>query len=220
MRGEAGEGRGGGGEGDRGGSQATCTRQQPPTSEELIINLLSPSLECRSNSTTFASLSPASLSRSPPSPASLRPSAPVHSHSHPSSSPRGSSPPFPFLPDSPLSVSFPASPPFSLLSPSPAHAAPPRAFTITITPLSLSPLSLRGLAFDFVRPIDLQTSSLLFGLSTLSARQRDAIRATRCSNAASLKVEGLLSLFLFLSLCLSFFFGRLCTPRATEGNGR
>lgn len=102
MRGEAGEGRGGGGEGNRGGSQATCTRQQPPTSEELIINLLSPSLECRSNSTTFASLSPASLSRaSPPSPASLRPSAPVHSHSHPSSSPRGSSPPFPFLPDSP-----------------------------------------------------------------------------------------------------------------------
>ncbi|EZA56142.1 hypothetical protein X777_03474 [Ooceraea biroi] len=26
-----------------GKSQATCTRQQPPTSEELIINLLSPS---------------------------------------------------------------------------------------------------------------------------------------------------------------------------------
>lgn len=25
------------------GSRATCTRQQPPTSEELIINLLSPS---------------------------------------------------------------------------------------------------------------------------------------------------------------------------------
>lgn len=33
----------GGGEGRSEGSQATCTRQQPPTSEELIINLLSPS---------------------------------------------------------------------------------------------------------------------------------------------------------------------------------
>lgn len=33
-----------GGKGGRSeGSQATCTRQQPPTSEELIINLLSPS---------------------------------------------------------------------------------------------------------------------------------------------------------------------------------
>lgn len=58
----------------KGKSQATCTRQQPPTSEELIINLLSPSPKCcRSNSTTFASLSPAPLSRLPPSLAPLRP---------------------------------------------------------------------------------------------------------------------------------------------------
>lgn len=105
MRGEAGEGRGGGGEDNRGGSQATCTRQQPPTSEELIINLLSPSLECRSNSTTFGftftcvSLSFSTLARFSPA---VRP---VHSHSHPSSSPRGSSPPFPFLPDSPHRLS-------------------------------------------------------------------------------------------------------------------
>lgn len=92
----------------RGGSQATCTRQQPPTSEELIINLLSPSLECRSNSTTFASLSPASLSRSPPSPTSSASSAPSSLSLSLS----------PFLQPRPL-LPFPFFP--ALLSPSPSR---------------------------------------------------------------------------------------------------
>lgn len=162
--GEAGEGRGGGGEGNRGGSQATCTRQQPPTSEELIINLLSPSLECRSNSTTFASLSPASLSRSPPSPASLsgRPPPFTLTLTLPPA-PAAVLLPFPFFPIL-LPVSLPASPsatvftPFSLARPRCAAAG---VYDYDYS-LSLSPLSLRGLAFDFVRPIDLQTSSLTF----------------------------------------------------------
>lgn len=139
-----------------GKSRATCTRQQPPTSEELIINLLSPSPNAavpllRPPSLHFhlrLSLSPATLFHplGPPSSLSLVLSP---------------SPPFPFFPISPfLPRLLPASP---LLSSPLLH---PRCVVVCLRlrllALSLSPLCLRGLAFDFrPRPIDLQTLPLL-----------------------------------------------------------
>lgn len=123
----------------KGKSQATCTRQQPPTSEELIINLLSPSPKCcRSNSTTFASLSPVPLSRLPPSLAPLMPPPSLSLILPPS---------LPFL-----SLSSRAFPPFSLFSlllPSPSPTLRRLVcLRLRLLALSLSPLSLRGLAFD------------------------------------------------------------------------
>lgn len=119
----------------KGKSQATCTRQQPPTSEELIINLLSPSPNA------------AALTQPPSLHFHLRLSLAYHPLSRPSGRPLHShlSFPFPFIPNFPPFSPLLASPLFSF-----AHAAPGCVFTITIIlALSLSPLSLRGLAFDF-----------------------------------------------------------------------
>lgn len=124
----------------KGKSQATCTRQQPPTSEELIINLLSPSPECyRSNSTTFASLSPAPLSRLPPSRAPLMPPLPSpFTLTYPSSL-------APFL-----SLSSRASLRFLFALSSPLSFAAPRlvCLRLRLLVLSLSPHSLHDFAFD------------------------------------------------------------------------
>lgn len=144
-----------------GKSRATCTRQQPPTSEELIINLLSPSpnaaVPIRPPSLHFhlrLSLSSATLSH-------LIPSArPLHSHSsflpcYLSLSSR-SHPPTPLLSASPLISLFS----YPLLSST--HVAPWCVYDYDYSHSRFSPLSLRGLAFDFrPRPIDLQTLSLL-----------------------------------------------------------
>lgn len=66
----------------KGKSQATCTRQQPPTSEELIINLLSPSPNA-----TVLTRPPSlhfhlrlSLAYHPLARPLCRPSLPLHSH--------------------------------------------------------------------------------------------------------------------------------------------
>ena len=104
-------------------SEATCTRQQPPTSEELIINLLSPS----PNATV--------LTRSPSLHFHLRLSLAYHPlsrpfgrplHSHLSFHPRTL--PFPFRPEFPSIFPLFTSLPFSF-----AQAAPGCMFTITIT---------------------------------------------------------------------------------------
>lgn len=122
----------------KGKSQATCTRQQPPTSEELIINLLSPSPNA------------AVLTRPPSLHFHLRLSLAYHPlsrplcrplHSHLSFLPR--SLPFPFI------QSFPPFSLFSLLLPSSSPTLRRVAcLRLRLLALSLSPLSLRGLAFD------------------------------------------------------------------------
>lgn len=144
----------------KGKSQATCTRQQPPTSEELIINLLSPSPNAaRSNSTTFASLSPAPLSRPPPSFAPLRPPPSLSLVL-----------PFPFHPELPSVSPLHASPLFSF-----AHAAPGCVFTITITrALAFAAFPSRSRFRFRLRPIDLQTLSLL----SLYLTRHDAMHET------------------------------------------
>lgn len=88
----------------KGKSQATCTRQQPPTSEELIINLLSPSPNA------------AALTQPPSLHFHLRLSLAYHPLSRPSGRPLHShlSFPFPFIPN------FPPFPLFSLLLSSPS----------------------------------------------------------------------------------------------------
>lgn len=118
----------------KGKNQATCTRQQPPTSEELIINLLSPSPNA------------AVLTRPPSLHFHLRLSLAYHPlsrplHSHLSFLPR--SLPFPFI------QNFPPFSLFSLLLPPPSPTLRRVAcLRLRLLALSLSPLSLRGLAFD------------------------------------------------------------------------
>lgn len=118
----------------KGKSQATCTRQQPPTSEELIINLLSPSPNA------------AALTQPPSLHFHLRLSLAYHPLSRPSGRPLHShlSFPFPFIPN------FPPFSLFTLLlsSPSPTLRRVV-CLRLRLLALSLSPLSLRGLAFDF-----------------------------------------------------------------------
>jgi len=147
----------------KGKNQATCTRQQPPTSEELIINLLSPS----PNATA--------LTRPPSLHFHLRLSLTYHPlsrpfgrplHSHLSFFPR--SLPFPFHPELPSVFPLLTSSPLSF-----AHAAPGYVFTITIThALAFAAFPSRSRFRSRPRPIDLQTLSLLSVYLT---------RTTRCT---------------------------------------
>lgn len=131
--------KGGGERATKGKSQATCTRQQPPTSEELIINLLSPSPN-------------AALTRPPSLHFHLRfslsftyhPLSRHPLHSHLSFLPRLF--PFPFIQSFPPFSLFPRLLP-SLSSPSPTLRRVV-CLRLRLLALSLSPLSLHGLAFD------------------------------------------------------------------------
>lgn len=144
----------------KGKSQATCTRQQPPTSEELIINLLSPSPNA------------AALTQPPSLHFHLRLSLAYHPLSHPSGRPlhSHSSFPFPFIPNFPPFSPLHASPLFSF-----AHAAPGCVFTITITrALAFAAFPSRSRFRFRLRPIDLQTLSLL----SLYLTRHDAMHET------------------------------------------
>lgn len=156
----------------KGKSQATCTRQQPPTSEELIINLLSPSPNAaRSNSTTFASLSPAPLSRLPPSFAPLRPPPSLSLVL-----------PFPFHPELP-SERFPSSRFSSLL-------LRPRCAGLCVYDYDYSRSRFRRFPFEVslsISPPSYRPPNLVATFAPPNAPRRDA------RNVAALKVEGLLS---------------------------
>lgn len=145
----------------KGKSQATCTRQQPPTSEELIINLLSPSPNA------------AALTQPPSLHFHLRLSLAYHPLSRPSGRPLPSLSlvlPFPFHPELPSVSPLLASPLLSF-----AHAAPGCVFTITITrALAFAAFPSRSRFRFRLRPIDLQTLSLL----SLYLTRHDAMHET------------------------------------------
>lgn len=120
----------------KGKNQATCTRQQPPTSEELIINLLSPSPNAAVLTRPPSLHFHLRLSRLPPSLAPLMPPPSLSLILSPSL-------PFPFI------QSFPPFSLFSLLLPSSSPTLRRVAcLRLRLLALSLSPPSLRGLAFD------------------------------------------------------------------------
>lgn len=119
----------------KGKSQATCTRQQPPTSEELIINLLSPSPNA------------AALTQPPSLHFHLRLSLAYHPLSRPFGRPLHShlSFPFPFIPN------FPPFPLFSPLhsSPSPTLRRVACVYDYDYSRSRFRRFPFGGLAFDF-----------------------------------------------------------------------